>query len=266
MDYLRRAFAPLPEAVWKALDESVTRTAQHVLAARRIASFDGPRGWEHVGARLGTMRPCAVPEGKATVCVPDVVMLAEIRADFTIRWSTVEAFERGAPTLDTEPAEAAARELAHAEDLLLLYGEPTGSGFLASKESPRLRVGDWSKPGQLLADLVDAVALLDGSGIPGPYEAVLSTSGYYTYLKAADEGGYPVSRQLKPVLRAVHRSPVLKDAGAVFSTRGGDFVITVGGDISVGYREHDRDSVHLMCVETLAGQTMTPQAVCVLGS
>ncbi len=266
MEYLRRAFAPFPESVWKALDESVAQTARHVLTARRVVSFDGPKGWEHVGARVGTMRPCAVPEGKATVCVPDVVMLAEIRADFTLRWSAIEAFERGAPAFDTEPAETAAREVARAEDLMLLYGEPTGIGFLKSKESPRIRVGDWAKPGQLLADLVDAVALLDGSGIPGPYDAVLSTSGYYTYLKAADEGGYPVSRQLKPVLRGVHRSPVLKDAGAVFSIRGGDFVMTVGGDISVGYREHDRDGVQLMCVETLAGQTMTPQAVCLLTS
>ena len=66
-------------------------------------------------------------------------------------------------------------------------------------------------------------------------------------------------------LAGVHRSPVLRDAGAVFSTRGGDFVITVGGDLSAGYRWHDRESIHLFCAETIAAQTMTPDAVCVLG-
>jgi len=50
----------------------------------------------------------------------------------------------------------------------------------------------------------------------------------------------------------------------VFSTRGDDFVITVGGDFAAGYRLHDREAVHLFCVETIAAQTVTPEAVCVL--
>jgi len=46
--------------------------------------------------------------------------------------------------------------------------------------------------------------------------------------------------------------------------RGGDFILTVGGDLAVGYRSHDRDALHLFCVETLAPQTRA-HAVCVLG-
>ena len=79
-----------------------------------------------------------------------------------------------------------------------------------------------------------------------------------------DDTGYPTARQLRDVLGAVHRSPVVREAGAVFSTRGGDFVITVGGDLATGYRLHDRDAIHLFCVETLAPQTVTPEAVCIL--
>jgi uncharacterized linocin/CFP29 family protein len=52
--------------------------------------------------------------------------------------------------------------------------------------------------------------------------------------------------------------------GAVVSLRGGDFIITVGGDLTVGYRWHDVDAVHLFCVETIASQLITPDAVCVL--
>ena len=40
--------------------------------------------------------------------------------------------------------------------------------------------------------------------------------------------------------------------------RGGDFILTVGGDLAVGYRSHDRDALHLFCVETLAPQTLEP--------
>jgi uncharacterized linocin/CFP29 family protein len=93
---------------------------------------------------------------------------------------------------------------------------------------------------------------------------VLSSPRYYTYLQATTDAGYPASRTVQKILAAVHRSPVMRDGGALFSTRGGDFVITVGGDLATGYRWHDRESIHLFCAETLAAQTMTPEAVCLL--
>jgi uncharacterized linocin/CFP29 family protein len=264
MDYLRRQAAPLSDRVWKALDDAVVGAARHVLAARRVATFDGPHGWEHVATRLGTSTPCRSAEGQAVVCVPDVVLLFEVRVDFSLPWSSIDVFERGAPVLDTAAAEAAAREVALAEDRVTLYGDPTGNGFLTQRKAPRLHAQDWTRPGQVLADLVKAVELLDTGGIPGPYEAVLSPARYYTYLQAVDDSGYPTARQLREVLTAVHRSPVMREAGAVFSTRGGDFVISVGGDLATGYRLHDRDAVHLFCVETVAPQTVTPDAVCLL--
>jgi uncharacterized linocin/CFP29 family protein len=264
MDYLRRQAAPLSDRVWKALDDAVVGAARHVLAARRVATFDGPHGWEHVATRLGTSTPCRSAEGQAVVCVPDVVLLFEVRVDFSLPWSSIDVFERGAPVLDTAAAEAAAREVALAEDRVTLYGDPAGNGFLTQRKAPRLHAQDWARPGQVLADLVKAVELLDTGGIPGPYEAVLSPARYYTYLQAVDDSGYPTARQLRDVLTAVHRSPVMREAGAVFSTRGGDFVISVGGDLATGYRLHDRDAVHLFCVETVAPQTVTPDAVCLL--
>jgi len=262
MDYLRRYAAPLSDRVWHALDEAVVQAARHALAGRRVAKFDGPHGWEHVAARLGTTTPCRNVEGQASVCLPDVVLLMELRVDFSLPWSGIEVFERGAPVLDTASADAAARELALAEDRIAFYGDPAGAGFLTFKESPHVEVHDWARPGVVVADLVKAVATLDADGIPGPYEAVLSPARYYAYLQSVDDSGYPAARQLRDVLGAVHRSPVMREAGAVFSTRGDDFVITVGGDLATGYRLHDRDAVHLFCVETVAPQTVTPEAVC----
>jgi uncharacterized linocin/CFP29 family protein len=264
MDYLRRHTAPMSERVWKVLDDAVGQAARHVLAARRVATFDGPHGWDHVAARLGTMTPCGGAPGRAVVCMPNVVLLSEIRAEFSLPWSSIEVFERGAPVLDTDAAEAAAREAALAEDRLVFYGDPVGNGLLTGKDSPHARAKDWTRPGAIVADLVGAVEMLDERGIPGPYEAVLSTARYYAYLQAADENGYPAARQLRDVLAAVHRSPVIQGAGAVFSTRGDDFVLTVGGDLAAGYRLHDREAVHLFCVETIAAQTVTAEAVCVL--
>ena len=92
MDYLRRHTAPVSERIWHALDEAVAQAARHVLAARRIATFDGPHGWEYIAARLGTMTPCGAPPGRAVVCVPNVVLLSEIRVEFSLPWSSIEVF------------------------------------------------------------------------------------------------------------------------------------------------------------------------------
>jgi uncharacterized linocin/CFP29 family protein len=114
-----------------------------------------------------------------------------------------------------------------------------------------------------VADLVAAVAALDQRAIAGPYEALLSPARYFQYLEARD-AGHPASRHLRHVLAGVHRSAVIPDGGAVFSVRGEDFILTVGGDLSVGYRHHDQDSIHLFCIETITAQTISAEAVCLL--
>ena len=54
MDTLRRDAAPLSDRVWKEIDEAVSQAARHVLTARRVATFDGPHGWDQlVASRLG---------------------------------------------------------------------------------------------------------------------------------------------------------------------------------------------------------------------
>jgi uncharacterized linocin/CFP29 family protein len=262
----RRKAAPVSDRVWAEIDENVRRAAVHVLAGRRIADFEGPKGWDHVATRLGTLRPAegVRGQGSARLAVPEIALLHEIRADFALPWSAIEAFERGGPALDTEAAEAAARDVAETEDLLVFYGER--GGFLTADKSPRLGLGDWTQPGRAVADLLAGVDTLDRSGIAGPYVAVLDLTHFNEFWQAQASGcGYPASEQIKERIKDVHRSTTIR-GGAVFSCRGGDFVISVGGDLSVGYRWHDLDALHLFCVESVAAQLLTPDAVCILTS
>ena len=69
-------------------------------------------------------------------------------------------------------------------------------------------------------------------------------------------------------LRANGTTPTLTWIGhaTLLVQIGGVNVLTVGGDLAVGYRLHDRDLVHLFCAETIAAQTVAPEAVCVLES
>ena len=271
MDWLKRERAPLSARTWDAIDEAITRSAKQELAARRIADFEGPKGWEHVAEPLGTRRPVvgSRPEpgsgrSGAQRSLPDVMLLSEIREDFSLPWEAIDAFERGARVLDTAPAERAAREVALAEDDLAFHGAPGSAGFLRAEAGATIGLGDWSNAGQVAADLLSAVARLDEAGIAGPYAAVLDPSRFYAYLRAAAERRLSTEAdRLEGLIRGIYRSSVIR-GGGVFSLRGDDFLLVVGGDLTVGYRSHDDGAVHLFCVETVGAHLLTPQAVCTL--
>ena len=264
-DWLRRDAASLSVQAWAEIDRIAVDMAKQTLVSRKICGFDGPRGWNHIATNLGTSRS-VTPEqtiGQVRVSVPDVMLLAEIRRNFTIPWTAIDIFERVGPTIQADSIEEAAREFALAEDRLVFYGGAGAPGLLTHSETPRVALSDWSAPGRLVTDLLTAVQRLDEIGIKGPYEAVLSPQHYYSYLRTTVEGGYPAAKQLGIVIAKVHSSPVIEGA-ALFSTRGGDFLMTVGGDFTVGCRSHDEHAVHLFCVETVAAQLLTPRALCLI--
>ena len=53
-------------------------------------------------------------------------------------------------------------------------------------------------------------------------------------------------------------SPALAGA-AVISTRGGDYELSVGQDIAIGYTRHDSEKVELYFVETFAFRVIEPR-------
>jgi uncharacterized linocin/CFP29 family protein len=266
MEWLRRSAAPLSDKVWKEVDEIAASMFKQTIVARRIVDFDGPRGWNHVATQLGTFKPADMPHSPGSVrfSIPDVMLLTELRADFAVPWMDIDIFERVGPRLESKSIEEAARDMALGEDSLMFYGASTNPGLLSSKETPRVPLSDWSQAGRLVTDLLTAVEKLDTLGVKGPYEAVLSPHHYYSYLRQMGEGGvYPAAKQLGIVIEKVYSSPAI-DGAALFSTRGGDFLIIVGGDFTIGYRSHDETAVHLFCVETIAAQLLNPEALCVI--
>ena len=52
--------------------------------------------------------------------------------------------------------------------------------------------------------------------------------------------------------------------GVVLSQRGGDFVLEVGEDLSVGYERHDADAVELYLLESFSFRVATDDAAVAL--
>src|SRR5262249_26973317 len=105
-----------------------------------------------------------------------------------------------------------------------------------------------------------AVAVLQATGIGGPYACALGPRCFTGGIETTQMGGYPVLEHLRLMLGGPVLWAPAVDGAVVMSTRGGDFELTVGQDTSIGYHEHDDEKVSLYLEETFTFQVLTPDA------
>jgi uncharacterized linocin/CFP29 family protein len=87
----------------------------------------------------------------------------------------------------------------------------------------------------------------------------------YTALTEATQQGYPVLEHVRRIVNGpLVWAPGL-DGALVLSTRGGDFELTVGQDLSIGYLSHSMDAVRLYLEESFTFWNITPDAAEPLG-
>lgn len=83
-------------------------------------------------------------------------------------------------------------------------------------------------------------------------------------LSGASDDGYPVLRHIQPLIDGeVIWAPALA-GGVVLTTRGGDFELHLGQDISIGYLSHTESAVRLYLQETFTFLPLTAEAAVVL--
>jgi uncharacterized linocin/CFP29 family protein len=101
-------------------------------------------------------------------------------------------------------------------------------------------------------------------GVNGPYSVLLSADAYAALAETSDNG-YPVLEHVKKLVKdQIIWAPAI--AGAfVLTTRGGDFDLHIGQDVSIGYSSHTDSVVHLYLQETLTFLLLTTEAVVALG-
>src|SRR4029077_7442983 len=95
--------------------------------------------------------------------------------------------------------------------------------------------------------------------VDGPY-CVLLSADVYTKVSETTEHGYPIREHLNRLIDGeIIWAPAI-DGAFVLSTRGGDFDLQLGTDVSIGYLSHDADTVQLYLQETLAFLCYTAEA------
>jgi len=250
MDLLKRSHAPITPEAWRQIDAEAARVLRLDLAGRRLVDFDGPHGWGCAAVNTGhlTVRTgggLGVPWG-----VRGVVPLIEIRVPFALPMMELDGASRGA-VLDLPALVAAAGKAARAEDTAIWNGFEAGAieGIIpSSPHTPIAIPADYADYPSIVAE---AIETLRRAGINGPYALALGPDCYAGLAQAAEDG-HPIRERVEHFLDGPLVLAPAIDGAVLLSHRGGDFQLSVGQDLSVGYAGHDKDEVHLYVTESFA--------------
>ncbi len=260
-DHLLREQAPITADGWALIDEEARTHLVAALAARRLVDFAGPHGWEHSATNLGRIEPIAkAPCPGVDAWQRRVLPLAELRAPFAIAREELRAGDRGAEDVDLDELDAAARNMAIAENKAVFHGWSEAGMEGVTESSPHEAISRGKDFDDFPRPVAKAVELLLRSGIEGPYGLALGTDDYTAVAETAEHGGYPLFDHLRKILGGpIVWSPGV-DGAVVLSQRRGDFLLDCGQDLAVGYDHHDTETVGLYIEESFSFRVATPEA------
>ncbi len=264
-DLLRRNMAPLSEGAWQAIEEQATLTLKGNLALRRLVDFSGPHGLALATVNTGRLRSTRNSAGEGVAwSVRESAPLIEVRTPLRLERAELDSLERGGADPDLEPLVDAARRIAVFEENVLLNGlDDACIQGLAKASSHQPVIAGGSAAEAVFEAVGNGILALEKEGINGPY-ALATGDDFYQALRIGNPGGYPLSKRTADLLAGgVHWSPATC-GGVLLSLRGGDFEMTSGQDIALGYQEHDAESVTLFFTESFTFRVLEPAAAIVL--
>jgi len=259
MNSLFRELAPISSAGWGEIEAEAKRTLKTSLAGRKLVEFKGPLGLETSSINTGRRQPIAALERGADASIRESQPLVEVRVPFELKRADLDSIERGAHDADLDPVIEAAQQIARVEDHAVFHGYPAALIQGMCEVAPGGAVTLSDDFGDYPAAVARAISRLHAAGVEGPYAIALGKR-CYTGITETTKGGYPVIQHVKRLLEGpLVWAPAL-DGAVVLSMRGEDFELIVGQDISIGYLDHDRETVRLYLQESFTFRVLSPQA------
>jgi uncharacterized linocin/CFP29 family protein len=264
VDLLKREHAPILPEAFALIDAEARRVLEQRLAARKLVDFRGPFGWEYAAVGTGRLRLfSSEPVKGVSVGLRTAQPMLEVRTPILLDIAELDAAARGADDLDLSAVVEAAERVANLEDSAVFHGLAEGAISGIVQKSPHGPVAVPSVSAWPLA-VVQAKEVLRSAGVTGPY-ALAAGPREYDELAAGTEDGYPI---LKRVERQIIDGPVVwapaLQGAVLLSVRGGDYELTVGQDLSIGYAYHEKHRVELFLTESFTFRVLEPQAAVAL--
>jgi uncharacterized linocin/CFP29 family protein len=263
MNNLHRELAPISEAAWAQIEEEASRTLKRHLAARRVVDVAGPHGPGLAAVGTGHLQTIKGPEAGVEAAQRAALPLVKLRVPFELSREQIDDVERGALDADWAPVKEAARKIAFAEDRAVFdsYAAAGIGGVRQQASNAAIALPAHAKGYPAAA--AKAVSALRLAGCEGPYALVLGADAY-TAASGDSDDGYPLLHHLDHVVDGgIIWAPAI-EGGFVVTTRGGDFELSLGQDVSIGYLSHSKTSVELYLEETFTFRVLTTEAAVVL--
>ena len=263
MNNLHRELAPISDSAWAQIEAETSRTLKRYLAGRRVVDVKGPAGLTLSGVGTGHLHTIAAPAKGVIASQREVKSLVELRVPFELDRKAIDDVDRGANDSDWQPAKEAARQIAFAEDAAIFDGyAAAGIGGIRQGTSNPIKTlpADVREYPDAIAQSLSQLRLV---GVNGPYSVLLGADAY-TALAETSDHGYPVLEHVKRLVKdQIIWAPAI--AGAfVLTTRGGDFELHIGQDVSIGYLNHNDAEVRLYLQETFTFLLLTTEAAVAL--
>ncbi|NKY48683.1 family 1 encapsulin nanocompartment shell protein [Nocardia vermiculata] len=266
MNNLHRELAPITSEAWSAIEEEATRTFRRHIAGRRVVDLSGPHGTDYSAVGLGRTTSIDSPDQGVQARQRQVAPLVELRVPFTLSRDELDNVERGAQDADLDPVKDAAKKIAFAEDRAVFEGYPAAgiSGIRASASNAPVTAP--SDPTLIPEAIAQSLSELRLAGVDGPYSVLLSAD-LYTGVSETSDHGHPIRTHIERLIPGgeIIWAPAI-DGAFVLTTRGGDFDLQLGQDLSIGYLSHDADTVQLYFQESLTFLVYTAEAAVALHS
>src|ERR1700729_4316882 len=263
MNNLHRELAPISDAAWSQIEEETTRTIKRSLAGRRVVDVQGPSGVATPAIGTGHLRNVAAPGDGVLARQREVKAMVELRVPFDLDRQQIDDVEGGANDSDWQPAKDAAQKIAYAEDRAIFEGYAAAGigGIRHGTSNPIMTLpADVRHYPDAIAQALSQLRLV---GVNGPY-AVLLGAEAYTALAETSDNGYPVLEHVKRLVDdKIVWAPAIEGA-FVLTTRGGDFELNIGQDVSIGYLSHSDNAVRLYLQETFTFLLLTSEAAVAL--
>ena len=259
MNNLYRDLAPITDVAWAQIGQEATRTFKRHIAGRRVVDVSEPSGPVTAAVSTGHLVDVVVPGNDVVAHLREARPLVRLRVPFTVNRMDVDDVERGSQDSDWDAVKEAAKKLAFIEDRAIFEGYEAAQirGIRKSSSNPALALPE--DPRDIPDVIAQALLALRLAGVDGPYSVLLSAD-VYTQVSETTAHGYPIREHLNRLVDGdIIWAPAIDGAFAL-STRGGDFDLQLGTDVSIGYLTHDADTVQLYLQETMTFLCYTAEA------
>lgn len=260
MDILRKSLAPVSEQAWEEIYDEARNTLQTVLSARRFVDVDGPKGLDFSAVKLGKLDiPARQVKKDVQYGIYKILPLVETRIPFELDIWELDNVERGNEDIDLDNLQEAAYKIAAFEEKAIYHGfkQANIEGMLNTSDYSSMELPE--NMDSIVELLSQAIVQFQKKGVHGPFNFVVGPAIYQklnSHMK-----GYPLRKQVEQVIEGEIILSHEIDHALLISARGGDFRLTLGKDLSIGYENHDNKKVQLYLMESFTFQILDPAAI-----